>query len=124
MYQLHTKKQKKYFKEVIRLHYEEGYGENRIARIIPIGHTTAARWIAIFAHEKGKIKGMADMTKTQETAPVHADGKDVRALQKKVKELEAQLLSAEVRAELYDRMIEIAEARFGIPIRKKPGAKQ
>ena len=124
MYQLHTKKQKKYFKEVIRLHYEEGYGENRIARIIPIGHTTAARWIAIFAREKGKIKGMADMTKTQETAPVHADGKDVGALQKKVKELEAQLLSAEVRAELYDRMIEIAEARFGIPIRKKPGAKQ
>ena len=43
---------------------------------------------------------------------------------KKIKELEAQLLAAEVKDEVYDRMIEIAEARFGIPIRKKPGAKQ
>ena len=124
MYQLHTKKQQKYFKEVIRLHYEEGYGEDRIARIIPIGHATAARWISIFAREKGKIKGMTDMAKTQEAASVQTDGKDVKELQKKIKELEAQLLAAEVKAEVYDRMIDIAEARFGIPIRKKPGAKQ
>ena len=50
MYQPHTEKQQKYFKEVIRLHYEEGYGEHQIARIIPIGHTTAARWIAIYSY--------------------------------------------------------------------------
>ena len=119
MYQLHTEKQQKYFKGVIRLHYEEGYGENRIAGIIPVGHATAARWIAIFAREKGKIKGMANMTKTQGTATVRTDSKDVKALQKKVKEQEAQLLATEVKAEVYDRMIEIAEARFGIPTRKK-----
>ena len=64
------------------------------------------------------------MAKSQETASVQTDGKDVKELQKKTKELEAQLLAAEVKAEVYDRMIEIAEARFGIPIRKKPGAKQ
>ena len=61
MYQLQTERQQKYFKEVIRLHYEEGYGENRIAKIIPIGHATAARWITVFAREKGKIKGMTGM---------------------------------------------------------------
>ena len=98
MYQLHTEKQQKYFKEVIRLHYEEGYGENRIVRIIPIGHTTAARWIAIFAREKGKIKGMANMAKSQETASVQMDSKDVKELQKKIKELETQLLAAEAEA--------------------------
>ena len=92
MYQLHTEKQQKYFKEVIRLHHEEGYGENRIVRIIPVGHTTAARWIAIFACEKGKIKGMENMAKTQETASVQTDSKDVKELQKKTKELEAQEL--------------------------------
>ena len=64
------------------------------------------------------------MAKTQETASVQTDSKDVKELRKKTKELEAQLLAAEVKAEVYDRMIEIAEARFGIPIRKKPGAKQ
>ena len=64
------------------------------------------------------------MAKSQETASVQTDGKDVKELQKKVKELEAQLLAAEVKAEVYDKMIEVAEARFGIPTRKKSGAKQ
>ncbi len=70
MYQLHTKKQEKYFNVVVRLHYEDGYGENRIARIIPIGHTTAEKWISIFACEKGKIKGITDLAKTQETVSI------------------------------------------------------
>ena len=48
---LHTKKQKEYFKEVIRLHYEKGYGEARISRILPIGHSTVSGWIGIFASE-------------------------------------------------------------------------
>ena len=30
MYQLHTEKQRLYFNEVIRLHYEEGMGEDRL----------------------------------------------------------------------------------------------
>ncbi|MBR0297604.1 MAG: DDE-type integrase/transposase/recombinase [Bacteroidales bacterium] len=66
MYKLHTEKQLKYFDEVIRLHYEEGYGEDRISQILPIGHTTASRWIAIFAKEKGIISGTNDMRKPQE----------------------------------------------------------
>ncbi len=49
---------------------------------------------------------------------------EVEALQKRVKELEAQLLQAEVKAEFYDEMINVAEAKFKIPIRKKTGAKQ
>jgi DNA-binding transcriptional regulator LsrR (DeoR family) len=51
---LHTKKQQQYFEEVISLYYEKGYGADRISRILPIGHTTVSRWIAIFAAEKGK----------------------------------------------------------------------
>ena len=110
MYRLHTEKQLKYFDEVIRLHYEEGYGEDRISQLLPIGHTTASRWIAIFAKEKGKISGANDMRKPK--------------LQARVKELEAQLLHAEIKAEAYDEMINVAEAKFRIPIRKKAGAKQ
>jgi len=47
--QLHTKKQLLYFDEVIRLHREYGYGEDRISKILPIGHATVSRWISIFA---------------------------------------------------------------------------
>ena len=124
MYRLHTEKQLKYFDEVIRLHYEEGYGEDRISKLLPIGHTTASRWIAIFAKEKGKISGTNDMRKPQKNTSSQVANDDVAKLQARVKELEAQLLRAEIKAEAYDEMINVAEAKFRIPIRKKAGAKQ
>ena len=50
--------------------------------------------------------------------------REIEELQQRVKELEAQLLRAEIKAEFYDEMINVAEAKFQIPIRKKAGAKQ
>lgn len=124
MYQLCTAKQHMYFWEVIRLYYEEGLGEERISRLLPIGHSTVSRWITIFAKEKGKNSFLKDMKRTQSTTTDPGQSAEVQALQKRVKELEAQLLQAEIKAEVYDRMIDVAEAKFKIPIRKKAGAKQ
>ena len=47
-----------------------------------------------------------------------------KVLKKRFKELEDKLLQAEIKAEAYEEMIKIAEARYKIPIRKKTGAKQ
>lgn len=124
MYQLHTEKQRLYFNEVIRLHYEEGLGKDRIERLLPIGHATVSRWIAIFAKEKGKISNAKEMKMPQTTIHAQDKSSEVESLQKRVKELEAQLLQAEIKAEFYDEMINVAEAKFRIPIRKKAGAKQ
>lgn len=66
MYKLHTKKQELYFDEVIRLHYEKGYGEDRISTIIPVGHTTVNRWIRIFAAGKETEKTVMPETKIKE----------------------------------------------------------
>ncbi|MBQ0085136.1 MAG: hypothetical protein KBS65_02720 [Prevotella sp.] len=49
---------------------------------------------------------------------------DLEALQKKVADLEKQLKYQEMRADAYETMIDIAEKKFNIPIRKKAGAKQ
>ena len=124
MYRLHTEKQLKYFDEVIRLHYEEGYGQDRISRLLPIGHSTVSKWIAIFAKEEGKIFGTNDMRKPKKNTSSQVTNDEVSKLQTRVKELEAQLLHAEIKAEAYDEMINVAEAKFRIPIRKKAGAKQ
>lgn len=35
MYKLHTREQELYFDEVIRLHYEDGCGEDRISYLRP-----------------------------------------------------------------------------------------
>lgn len=122
MYYLQTEKQRKYFKETIRLHYERGYGEDRISRILPIGHATVSRWIAIFEREKGNVFGMQSDGKSQ-PHPALAES-DVKALQSRIKELEKRLRMAEIKAEAYDEMINVAEAKFKIPIRKKAGAKR
>ena len=49
---------------------------------------------------------------------------DVDSLQAKIKELGAQLKKESIRADFYDEMINVAEAKFNIPIRKKAGTKQ
>ncbi len=62
--------------------------------------------------------------KVQSVSEEQSQSAEVRELQKKVRELEKQLLEAEIKAEAYDELINVAEAKFRNPIRKKAGAKQ
>lgn len=48
---------------------------------------------------------------------------DAKALEKRIKELEKQLEDEKLRSEMLTRMINIAEAEFKVPIRKKPNTK-
>jgi len=66
MYKPQTRKKELYFDEVIRLHYEKGYGEDRISAISPVGHSTVNRWIRIFAAGKETGKGVMPETKIKE----------------------------------------------------------
>ena len=116
-----TEKQRKYYDEVIRLHFEEGYGEDRIAKILPIGHTTASRWIANFVAENGNVYPMK-RKKTTDKATANTD--EVELLKKEIAILQGQLKYQQMRADAFDTMINIAEKRFKIEIRKKSGAKQ
>lgn len=50
--------------------------------------------------------------------------KTIQELQSELKKLRAQLNMAEIKAEAYDELINVAEAKFNIQIRKKAGAKQ
>lgn len=43
----------------------------------------------------------------------------IRELRKQIKQLEKEKSDAELKAKLYDKMIDIAEEQFKIPIRKK-----
>jgi len=123
--QIRTKKQKLYYDEVIRLHREYGYGECRISKILPIGHATISRWIAIFVAEN-KEKSVQMKKRKLSTAPVTSDSEasDIKALQREVIRLQAQLNHESLRADAYEEMINVAESKFNISIRKKAGAKR
>jgi DNA-binding transcriptional regulator LsrR (DeoR family) len=122
---LHTKKQQEYFKEVIRLHYEHGYGADLISRILPIGHATVSRWIAIFAADNDKKIVQMRKRKTQ-APPIASDPQvnDAKALRAEVARLQAQFKQEKLRADAYDEMINVAESKFKIAIRKKAGVKR
>lgn len=66
---------------------------------------------------------MTVMQKSQVTTP-QAQSEEAENLKKRIKELKAQIRRAEIRAEFYDEMINVAEAKFKIQIRKKSGDKQ
>jgi hypothetical protein len=52
------------------------------------------------------------------------DFSEVQALQAEVVRLQSELKGERLRADAYDEMINVAESKFNISIRKKAGAKR
>lgn len=119
-----TRKQELYFDEVIRLRQEFGYGEDRISKILPIGHATVSRWLGIFAAEQQNKSESMGVSKNKQTEEQPAITKDVKALEAEIQRLRAQLKYESLRAEAYDELINVAESQFNISIRKKAGVKR
>ena len=59
-----------------------------------------------------------------EVVETPSSSNDVQSLQEELQRLRAELLNVEIKAEAYNELINVAEAKFGIQIRKKAGAKQ
>ncbi len=130
MFIYQTELRDRYYDQVIDLYKNEHLSLRKISKIFPLSKTTVAKWIANFVAENPqqarvmRRKYVEDQPKSQEQAPTEALPKDVQALQAELKKLRAQLTQAEIKAEAYDELINVAEARFNIQIRKKAGAKQ
>ena len=110
---------------------KQGLPVSTIVKLIPVDRATIYRWIAKFAvdnlQEEPSVmarKSKKDAQSQSEVPVNEALPDDVIALQKEIKDLRAQLTKAEIKAEAFDELINVAEAQFGIQIRKKAGAKQ
>ena len=126
----HSSKSNLYYEKAMKLYFEEGLSVTQISRAIPVTRATLYHWIAIFAEQNpqmASMKGVKTVNKVPKpSAEVQAEElpKTVLELQSELKRLRAQLKKAEIKAEAYDELINVAEAKFNIPIRKKAGAKQ
>jgi transposase len=105
-----------------------GLSYGRISKIISVPEETIRRWCIKFASSsknalphpmKKKEQIDEQISEVNQSLP-----QDVLALQAELKKLRAELLNAEIKAEAYDELINVAESKFGIQIRKKAGAKQ
>ena len=109
----------KYYDEVIRLRHEENLRICEIANKLSLKQCTVSFWLRTFAEETAKESMKRDLQKASESLPT-----GVQELQKEVLELRKRLADEKLRADAYDEMINVAEGKFNIRIRKKVGAKQ
>ena len=72
-------------------------------------------WMRIFGVNDAPRE--EEMSKSQES-------ERIAALEKELKVVKASLSYEKMRADAYDKMIEIAEEKFNLPIRKKAGTKR
>ena len=118
------------------MRYLEGLSVYRISKIISVDKTTLSRWITKFA-ETNDVTGFNQMSKREkrkamekvqryldEEAAKNHTPEEYKALQAEIARLQEDLRLAELGRDAYDEMINVAEKRFNIPIRKKAGAKQ
>lgn len=106
---------------------KQGFTYRAIGAKIGVSKTQVHRWLRNFAVEK-RLPMQKKITPKRETG-VHAperSGERVpsETLEQKVRRLEQELKQARLRADFYDEMINVAEKKFQIQIRKKAGAKR
>ena len=119
MFQCKTRKMSLYYDQVIDIYKQTGYSPYRIAQIIPLGKNTIKRWIANFVLENGG-PNPATVMRSKKTQ----SNEELESLKARVADLEEQLRLEKMRTRLNEKIIEIAEKKYNIPIRKKAGAKQ
>jgi len=117
----------KYYNEVMRLWYDETLSVARISKITSVPTTTIERWITKFAAENGISRSHNAnkvMAKTEKKIEQLNLESEIKRLKAENARLESDLRRAEMKADLYNEMIDVAEKTFDIPIRKKAGAKR
>lgn len=121
----YSQKRDLYYEKAMQLYFEEGMCGTHICKALPISRAILYKWIAIFVEENPQVTSMKRV-KDAKKAPNPSSEvqendlpKTIQELQSELKKLRAQLNMAEIKAEAYDELINVAEAKFNIQIRKK-----
>lgn len=126
----YSQKRDLYYEKAMQLYFEEGMCGTHICKALPISRAILYKWIAIFVEENPQVTSMKRVKDAKKAPNPSSEvqendlSKTIQELQSELKKLRAQLNMAEIKAEAYDELINVAEAKFNIQIRKKAGAKQ
>lgn len=107
--------------EVLREFYGSHLSIGRFAEKKGISRSTFWRWVRIFEESNPEI---SDYMKRNTSSPVTDESSSLTALRLENERLRSELKEANLRARAYERMIDVAEEMFNLPIRKKAGTKQ
>lgn len=115
-------------RDILLLHYKQGMSFSSIAHIFSRSSVEVEEICSKFAASFSRrdymlnvvncIAKMSQNSKTSSPPVLASDDKDVE-----LEDLRKKLREAELKAELYQEMVRVAEVTYQIPIRKKFGAK-
>ena len=116
--------------QIIQEYLATGCGYRKLAAKYGISRTTICKWVMVHQgihnlpptnlQQKHYISPMDQKKKKEEAGTSENEA----ALLQKIASLEKQLKHQELRAEVLDTLITVAEKQLNISIRKKPGTQQ
>ena len=116
--------------QVIQEYLATGCGYRKLQAKYGISRTTICKWVQVYQgihnlpptdlQQKHYISPMEQKEKNKQAGITENEA----ALLEKIATLEKQLAHQELRAEVLDTLITVAEKQLNISIRKKPGTQQ
>jgi len=99
------------------------YSKKESMQIYQLPYRTITRWLNKLGQKVILEEGIETITLKKYNMVSKknkiTESDQIIAMRKQIKQLEKEKADAELKAKLYDKMIEIAEEQFKIPIRKK-----
>ena len=120
-------------RELAILLYNQGYSYRQIGKKLGIAPSTVWYWFRKFAAENQSVmkkkssvpsKRLAGATASESSVMSSAVPKSSESDAQKIARLERELLEARMLSDVYNEIINVAEEKFNIQIRKKAGTKQ
>ena len=116
--------------QIVQEYLATGCGYRKLQAKYGISRTTICKWVQIYQGihdlpptDLQQKHYISPMEREQKKKQQDALGNEA-ALQQKIAALEKQLAHQELRAEVLDTLINVAEKELNISIRKKPGTQQ
>jgi transposase-like protein len=115
--------------QIIQEYLAQGCGFRKLQEKYGVSRTTICKWVLIHQgiHNLPPTpKQQSYSTSSMNSSPkkLSSDNEQTAALLQKIAALEKQLAHQELRAEVLDTLINVAEKQLNISIRKKPGTQQ
>ncbi len=116
--------------QIIQEYLATGCGYRKLQKKYGFSRTTICKWVQVYQgiHNLAPTilqqKHYLDPMKRKQQKELSGSCENEAALLQKIAALEKQLAHQELRAEVLDTLINVAEKQLNISIRKKPGTQQ
>ena len=113
--------------------HKQGYSYRQIGEKLGISPATVWNWVSKFAVENQSVmkkkstlvsKRLVGVTAPESSVMSSTVSKSSEADAQKIARLERELLESRMLSDIYNEIINVAEEKFNIQIRKKAGTKQ